>query len=163
MFSWPPTGGIWMNLGFEGLPICRMLGGFFVKTDFLWLFFFLNSFLQFLFWWKTSAKNTRVKHVIHFKDGRWQKKTLKTNIGRLENPQNEWVDLPCEFQGCYMGVSKNRGTPKSYILIGISIMNHPFWGKHPYFWKHPYTSFLYVFFFFSDQFKKPLSYGKKMS
>ena len=28
-------------------------------------------------------------------------------------------------------------TPKSSILIGISIINHPFWGKTPYFWKHP--------------------------
>ena len=28
----------------------------------------------------------------------------------------------------YMGVSENRGTPKSSILIGFSIMNHPFWG-----------------------------------
>jgi len=27
-----------------------------------------------------------------------------------------------------MGVSKNSGTPKSSILIGISIINHPFWG-----------------------------------
>ena len=27
--------------------------------------------------------------------------------------------------------------PKSSILIGFSIINHPFWGKHPYFWKHP--------------------------
>ena len=27
-----------------------------------------------------------------------------------------------------MGVSKNRGTPKSWILIGISNINHPFWG-----------------------------------
>ena len=26
-----------------------------------------------------------------------------------------------------MGVSKNRGTPKSSILIGFSIINHPFW------------------------------------
>ncbi len=36
-----------------------------------------------------------------------------------------------------MGVSKNRGTPKSSILIGFSIIDHPFWG-YPYFWKHPY-------------------------
>ena len=36
----------------------------------------------------------------------------------------------------YMGVSKNRGTPKSSILIGVSIINHPFWG-YPYFWKPP--------------------------
>ena len=28
----------------------------------------------------------------------------------------------------YMGVSENRGIPKSSILIGFSIMNHPLWG-----------------------------------
>ena len=28
--------------------------------------------------------------------------------------------------------------PKSSILIGISIINHPFWGT-PIFWKHPYS------------------------
>ena len=28
-----------------------------------------------------------------------------------------------------MGVSKNRGTPKSSILIGFCIINHPFWGN----------------------------------
>jgi len=28
----------------------------------------------------------------------------------------------------YMGVSKNRGTPKSSISIGFSTVNHPFWG-----------------------------------
>ena len=27
-----------------------------------------------------------------------------------------------------MDVSKNSGTPKSSILIGFSIINHPFWG-----------------------------------
>ena len=27
-----------------------------------------------------------------------------------------------------MGVSKNNDTPKSSILIGFSIINHPFWG-----------------------------------
>ena len=26
----------------------------------------------------------------------------------------------------YLGVSKNNGTPKSSILIGFSIINHPF-------------------------------------
>ena len=26
-----------------------------------------------------------------------------------------------------MGVSKNRDTPKSFILIGFCIINHPFW------------------------------------
>ena len=28
----------------------------------------------------------------------------------------------------YMDVSENGGTPKSSILIGFSILNHPFWG-----------------------------------
>ena len=28
----------------------------------------------------------------------------------------------------HMDVSENRGTPKSSILIGFSIINHPFWG-----------------------------------
>ena len=28
----------------------------------------------------------------------------------------------------HMGVSENSGTPKSSILIGFSIINHPFWG-----------------------------------
>ena len=27
-----------------------------------------------------------------------------------------------------MGVSKNNGTPKSSILTGFSLINHPFWG-----------------------------------
>ena len=27
-----------------------------------------------------------------------------------------------------LGVSKNKGAPKSSILIGFSIINHPFWG-----------------------------------
>ena len=38
-----------------------------------------------------------------------------------------------------MGVSENRATPKSSILIGVSIINHPFWGFSHYFWKHPYV------------------------
>ena len=28
----------------------------------------------------------------------------------------------------YMGASENGGTPKSSILIGFSLINHPFWG-----------------------------------
>ena len=27
-----------------------------------------------------------------------------------------------------MDISENSGTPKSSILIGVSIINHPFWG-----------------------------------
>ena len=42
-----------------------------------------------------------------------------------------------------LGVSKNRGTRKSSILIGFSIINHPFWG-YPYFWKHPFITAIAV-------------------
>ena len=33
----------------------------------------------------------------------------------------------CQKMRNYMDVSKNSGTPKSSILIGFSIINHPFW------------------------------------
>ena len=35
-----------------------------------------------------------------------------------------------------MGVSENNGTPKSSILIGFSIINHPFWGTSIFGNKH---------------------------
>ena len=44
-----------------------------------------------------------------------------------------------------MGVSKNRGTPKSSILIGFSIINYPFWGTTIFgntqisFWDHLFS------------------------
>ena len=44
----------------------------------------------------------------------------------------------------YLGASKNRGgPPKSSILIGFSIISHPFWGTLiiTYFWKHPLQPF----------------------
>ena len=48
--------------------------------------------------------------------GQWQAKSVQ-KLGRLNF-----------YFSFYMGVSKNRGTPKSSILIGFSIINHPFWG-----------------------------------
>ena len=33
-----------------------------------------------------------------------------------------------ETRKLYMDVSENTGTPKSFILIGFSIILHPFWG-----------------------------------
>ena len=37
-------------------------------------------------------------------------------------------DVSVNFVRHQMGVSPNNGTPKSSILIGLSIINHPFWG-----------------------------------
>ena len=37
-----------------------------------------------------------------------------------------------------VGVSKNRGTPKSSHFNRVfHYFHHPFWGFSPYFWKHP--------------------------
>ncbi len=40
---------------------------------------------------------------------------------------------PWWWEEVYLDVSENRGTPKSSILIGFSIINHPFWGPTPIF------------------------------
>ena len=63
-------------------------------------------------------------------------KKLGQSIGIAENTPE--VDGPQvgSSGGClgflnhqqYVGVSKDNGTPKSSILIGCSIINHPFWG-----------------------------------
>ena len=45
----------------------------------------------------------------------------------------------------YMDVSKNRGTPKSSILIGLSIINHPFWGTHIFGNTHIYIYYIYIY------------------
>ena len=45
---------------------------------------------------------------------------------RCKLPVFDIFHQSCDYDD--MGVSKNRGTPKSSILIGFSIINHPFWG-----------------------------------
>ena len=41
---------------------------------------------------------------------------------------NHWIVQVLVKGLIHMGVSKNNGTPKSSILIGFSLINHPFWG-----------------------------------
>ena len=51
-----------------------------------------------------------------------------------------WWKSPKKWRICNHSVIfiyENGGTPKSSILIGFSIINHPFWGI-PIFWKHPH-------------------------
>ena len=59
--------------------------------------------------------------------------------GMVLKPCKSWGKLPWDPQlvdagflvaihSTYMDVSFNGGTPKSSILIGFSIINHPFWG-----------------------------------
>ncbi len=58
-------------------------------------------------------------------DSTWQLKPKPTHwdvvVGTGEKIQTGWGKH-------HLGVSKNNGTPKSFILIGFSIINHPFWG-----------------------------------
>ena len=51
-------------------------------------------------------------------------------IGKLQKKQQLPTRLCSSETFLYMGVSKNMGTLKSSILIGFSIINHPFWGTH---------------------------------
>ena len=50
----------------------------------------------------------------------------------------------------YMGVSKNRGPQKSSILIGFSIINHPFWDTTIFGNTHIYI-YVYIFFTVASQ------------
>ena len=65
------------------------------------------------------------------------------------NPGNIWATLTLNMLSSLETIwmfPKIVGFPsKSSILIGFSIINHPFWGLSPYFWKHPYK--LTEFFF----------------
>ena len=50
----------------------------------------------------------------------------------------------------YLGVSENGGTPKSSILIGFSIINHPFWvplfgNTHIWRWTHMELDLILLF------------------
>ena len=51
--------------------------------------------------------------------------------------------VPADAFGWFLGVSLNGSTPKSSILIGFSIINHPFWGTSIF----GNTHFLVWFFF----------------
>ncbi len=59
------------------------------------------------------------------------KQIVETTTGPKQQPEFVFTSLGRQteqFSWKYMGVSKNNGTPKSSILIGFSIIHHPFWG-----------------------------------
>ena len=80
--------------------------------------FFHLKFDIFFRCWNSSS----VEFTLPGNDHIYQQGTFESMIFRLKPV---WWD---------MGVSKNDGTPKSSILIGFFIINHPFWGASPYFW-----------------------------
>ena len=93
---------------------------------------------------KKSPTKTNPRSIIQKKNThthRWPtfpdlQHPIASHLLNWESLDHEWAHLlPCQDHS-NMDVSKNSGTPKSSILIGFSIINHPFWG-YPYFWKHP--------------------------
>ena len=71
----------------------------------------LRFHLEFAAVWCLEVGNSQM--LVSFS---WWFATLKKKVKRFKSPNNQ------------MGVSENRGTPKSSILVEISIINHPFWG-----------------------------------
>ena len=72
---------------------------------------------------------------------RWEQAIIKmTNIFRRPVSSCFFHNIRTSLP--HMGVSKNRGTPKSSILIGFSLINHPFGGTpifgntHIVIWQH---------------------------
>ena len=53
-------------------------------------------------------------------------KKRQTKSSYLESRWAVWIEKL--VHDIHRGVSKNNGTPKSSILIGFYIINHPFWG-----------------------------------
>ena len=54
--------------------------------------------------------------------------TTSKNLAIFRGFEKRWHPSARKSEKLKMGVSENRGTPKSSIFIGISIINHPFWG-----------------------------------
>ena len=61
---------------------------------------------------------------IDFKDNQEGMTASTSTIEKSEFPH----EGPAKHIPTHEGISKNRGTPKSSILIGLSIINHPFCG-----------------------------------
>ena len=58
----------------------------------------------------------------------WETELLKNVCCLIHGPPNYPYQNYTHQKYGFMFVSKNRGTPKSSILIGFSIISHPFWG-----------------------------------
>ena len=52
----------------------------------------------------------------------------KTIVSFSDGPFSGAFAVSFRVRKLHMGVSKNNGTLKSSILIGFSVINHPFWG-----------------------------------
>ena len=91
-------------------------------------------------------QNTTDLHASHWWWLRFNKECAWSILGNIDSCKSMSflnLDLSIEYaihsldstqlHGCW---TKNRGTPKSSILMRFSITNHPFWGTPV--WKHPH-------------------------
>ena len=91
----------------------------------------------------TTMEDNNVEEVLHgkqktlhwdpFRDARFEHWTNLHSVMLMDDIHDFIVGIsrmPFLSGWTHMGVSLNGGTPKSSILIGFSIINHPFWGTH---------------------------------
>ena len=86
--------------------------------------------------WKMPCRWYHRKRSHYSNPNRYRKWTMKSGAGFLCGRGFALKRSLFKRCGCQ---PKNRGSypPKSSILRGFSMINHPFWGVSRYFWKHP--------------------------
>ena len=96
---------------------------------------------------KYLQKCLKMHKIQHTNSARW------LLLKRLAKPKSSIFNLAQSCRAGFtrnssdldMGVNPNIGVFAPQIMnanrgLGISIINHPFWGVSPYFWKHPYAN-----------------------
>ena len=79
---------------------------------------FHHFFGVFFTWWFSLGFPDRLRQLLA--------QELRTSWGKVKPGK---LSLKKSYEATEdLDVSKNSGTPKSSILIGFSIINHPFWG-----------------------------------
>ena len=74
----------------------------------------------------------------------WKKTETSPVSSCSQSWKHLWLLLKKPLSPNYMDVSENSGTPKSSILIGFSIINHPFWGTTIFGNTYMHNTFLYI-------------------
>ena len=79
-------------------------------------------------WNPGSTHQLRLVNWSHYLQGF---STIQTVVGKGISAINSITMCYCTgliWYDSYMGVSKDNGIPKSFLLTWFSIINHPFWG-----------------------------------
>ena len=94
-------------------------------------------------WWRTSREARKVLWMSGSPFGKKMQTEKPLGSG---DPERIYI---------YMGVSKNRGTPKWMVYNGKTLLKWMIWG-YPYLWKHPYIHIYTICFqnYKTDEFGK---------